>query len=345
MLIGDKIVVMKRIVVIGGGTGTYTVLRGLKKYPDLEIGAIVTMADDGGSNKVLRDEFGLLPTSGIRQCMVALSENEGILRKLFAYRYYQGTGIAGMTFGNLFMAAAADVMGGQREGIKETAKLLDVKGQILPVSYDNVSLLATYADGTEVLGEHLIDEGKRGRGRIVEFRTIPKTQIDPEAKKAILGADLIVLGPGDLYTNTIANLVVGGVVEAIVKSYARLVFVINVMTKKGESTGYRASDYLSDLGKYLPLARLNYVVLNTDLSIDRNVMMKYKKEGAEWVADDLGSSEIINLKFSNSPINYKVIREKLLAKGKIEHEKGDKMVRSMVRHDSDKLARVITSLV
>ncbi|MCQ3945023.1 MAG: hypothetical protein DPW11_04600, partial [bacterium] len=145
---------MKRIVVIGGGTGTYTVLRGLKKYHDIDISAVVTMSDDGGSNKVLRDEFGLLPTSGVRQCMVALSENEGLLRKLFSYRYYQGVGISGMTFGNLFMAAVSDITGSQREAIKQTAQLLDVRGKILPVSYETVSLLATYADGTEVLGEH-----------------------------------------------------------------------------------------------------------------------------------------------------------------------------------------------
>jgi len=330
---------MKKVVVIGGGTGTYTILRGLRKYtggktPPLQISAIVTMADDGGSNKVLRDEFGLLPTSGIRQCMVALSHKEGILRKLFAYRYYQGRGIAGMTFGNLFMAAASDVMGGQREGIKETAKLLDVKGQILPVSYDKVSLLATYADGTEVLGEHLIDEGKRGKGRIVEFRTVPKTTVDPEAKKAIEEADLIVLGPGDLYTNTVANLVVGGVAEAIVKSYARLVFVMNVMTKKGESTGYLASDYLADVAQYLPKERINYVILNTEQTIEAQVERAYKKEGSEWVVDDLGERT-----------EYVVIREKLLARGRVAKEKGDKMVRSMVRHDSDNLARVIVGLV
>ncbi|KKU20635.1 MAG: hypothetical protein UX32_C0019G0011 [Microgenomates group bacterium GW2011_GWF1_46_12] len=269
----------KKIVVIGGGTGTYTVLRGLKKYNDLEISAIVTMADDGGSNKVLRDEFGLLPTSGVRQCMVALSANEGILRKLFSYRYYQGVGISGMTFGNLFMAAVSDVLGDQRGAIKETAKLLDVRGKILPISYDKVSLLATYTDGTEILGEHLIDlgQGKVGKQRIKHFRTIPKTRIDSEAKRAIAEADMIVLGPGDLYTNTMANLVVTGTVEAIVKSQARVVFVMNVMTKKGESYGYGAQDFLIDLGKYLPLSRVNYVVVNTDQTIEKAVAKAYAR--------------------------------------------------------------------
>lgn len=334
--------VMKNVVVIGGGTGTYTVLMGLKKYSDLKISAVVTMADDGGSNKVLRDEFGLLPTSGVRQCMVALSENEGLLRQLFSYRYYQGVGISGMTFGNLFMAAVSDIVGGQRQAIKKTAELLDVRGEILPVSYEPVSLLATYEDGTEVLGEHLIDiAGERiGKQWIKSFRTIPETTIDPEVERAIAEADLIVLGPGDLYTNTVANLVVSGVAQAIEKSYAKLVFVMNVMTKKGESYNYKASDFLEDLGKYLPLSRLNYVIVNTDHVIDPKVEKAYKKEGAEWVADDLTSVEC--KVYSD---NLKIVREKLLAKGKVKVEKGDTLARSMVRHDPERLARVLVDLL
>lgn len=327
---------------IGGGTGTFTVLMGLKKYSDLQISAVVTMADDGGSNKVLRDEFGLLPTSGIRQCMVALSENEGLLRQLFSYRYYQGVGISGMTFGNLFMAAVSDIVGSQREAIKKTAELLDVRGEILPVSYDTVSLLATYEDGAEVLGEHLIDiAGERtGRQRIKSFRTIPATMIDPEVERAIAEADLIVLGPGDLYTNTVANLVVNGMAAAIEKSYAKLAFVMNVMTKKGESYNYKASDFLEDLGKYLALSRLNYVIVNTDHTIDPKVEKAYKKEGSEWVADDLRSFQT-----SISNLQFTTIEEKLLAKGKIKVEKGDTLARSMVRHDPERLAKVLYDLV
>jgi uncharacterized cofD-like protein len=325
----------KKVVVIGGGTGTYTVLRGLKTYKHLDISAIVTMADDGGSNKVLRDEFGLLPTSGVRQCLVALSENEGLLRQLFSYRYYQGVGIAGMTFGNLFMAAVSDILGDQRKAIKETAELLSVVGHILPVSYDKVSLLATYADGTEVLGEHLIDRADShvGKQRVKELRTVPVTKIDSEAKKAILEAHLLVLGPGDLYTNTIANLVVPGVVEAIMQSKARVVFVMNLMTKMGESYGYRASMFLEDVGKYLPLSRLNYVVLNTDLPSNKKLLSFYKQEQAVVVEDDLTDG------------GYRVLREKLLSHAKVVLEPGDAMVRSTVRHDSKKLAKVLTSLL
>ncbi|MEI6690844.1 MAG: gluconeogenesis factor YvcK family protein [bacterium] len=327
---------MKKVVVIGGGTGTYTVLKGLRQYEELQLSAVVTMADDGGSNKVLRDEFGMLPTSGLRQCMVALSSNEGLLRELFAYRYYHGVGISGMTFGNLFMAAATDVLGDERKAIKETAKLLGVRGKILPVSYDTVSLLATYEDGTEVLGEHLIDlAGKRvGDMRITNLRTIPETVIDHEAKEAIEQADLIVIGPGDLYTNTIANLVVRGVSEAIAASCGKVVFVVNLMTKRGESAGYSASDYLKDLGKYMPLSRLNWVIVNEDKDVESSILRKYAKEGAGLVKDDLGN---------NTP--YQVVKTSLLAKGKVEKEKGDSVVRSMARHDAQKLAKVIFDLM
>ena len=149
-----------------------------------------------------------------------------------------------------------------------------------------------------------------------------------------------MLGPGDLYTNTVANLVISGVVEAINNSYAKLAFVMNVMTKSGESYGYKASDYLADLGKYLPLTRLTHVIVNTDRTIDPKVAKAYHKEGAEWVEDDLEGVEV-----KGERLKFEVIREKLLAKGKVKKEKGDTLTRSMVRHDSDKLAKVLIDLL
>jgi len=151
----------KKIVVFGGGTGTYTVLSGLKKYKNLDISVVVSMMDDGGSNRVIRDEFGLLPTSDLRQCIVALASDNSdkILRKLFTYRYSLGTGISGMTFGNLFMAALTDIYhGNQKKAIEETCELLGVAGKIIPVTFDNTNLVAMYENGRQVLGEHFIDE-------------------------------------------------------------------------------------------------------------------------------------------------------------------------------------------
>jgi len=326
-----------KIVVIGGGTGTFTLLTGLKNYPDLDISVIVTMADDGGSNKVLRDEFGLLPTSGIRQAIIALSKDTTLLRRLFEYRFYQGTGISGMTFGNLFLAAVSDILGSQKDAIAETCELLGVKGHILPVSYDNTSLVATYQDGTEVLGEHYIDisNPKVAKQRILNLRSIPKIKIDDDAKQAILKADLIVLGPGDLYTNTIANLIVSGVSSAIESSMAKVVFVMNLMSRAGETYDYKASDFLSDLSKYLNADRLDYVIQNIETSHSPVVLKKYAQEGSAPVEDDL--KDIWN--------HAKVVRARMRASHKPNLVKGDTVSRSMVRHDPELLAKNIYKLL
>lgn len=326
----------KKIVAIGGGTGTFTLLKGLREYSDLDISAIVTMADDGGSNKVLRDEFGLLPTSGIRQSIVALARDESLLRQLFSYRYYQGTGISGMTFGNLFMAALADILKDQKKAIQETCKLLGVQGSVLPVSYENTSLVAKYQDGTEVLGEHYIDlsSPKVAKQRIVSLRTIPQVQLDADAREAILSADLLILGPGDLYTNTVANLVVGGMREAIEASSAKIVFVMNLMTRLGESYAYKASDFLADIGEYLNPDTLDFVLVNTDLELSPLVLKKYESEGSVLVEDDLGDLWH----------HAKIVRSPLLSHLKPKKQKGDGLTRSMVRHDPSLLAQAIHEL-
>ncbi|KKU46975.1 MAG: hypothetical protein UX62_C0002G0030 [Microgenomates group bacterium GW2011_GWA2_46_7] len=326
----------RKIVAVGGGTGTFTLLTGLRDYSDLDITAIVTMADDGGSNKILRDEFGLLPTSGIRQSIIALAKDTTLLRQLFSYRYYQGTGISGMTFGNLFMAALSDILGSQKQAILETSKLLGVRGTILPISYENTSLVATYQDGTEVLGEHHIDlsNPKVAKQRIVNLRTIPQITLDQDAKTAIEQADLIVLGPGDLYTNTIANLVVKGVAEAITASYAKVIFVMNLMNRAGETYGYHASDFLSDLALYLPPDRLDYILLSSNTTLSPLLLKKYAQEGSAIVVDDL----------SNTYHRARLIRTPLLSHSHPPQEKGDKLIRSMVRHDPSLLAKAIYEL-
>ncbi len=324
-------------MVIGGGTGTYTVLSGLRGKP-LDVTALLTMVDDGGSNRILRDEFGLLPTSGIRLAMVALAKEQTLLRDLFLYRFHQGTGIAGMTFGNLFLAAVSDVVGSQREAIIKTCQLLGVGGQIFPISWDDVQLVAKYEGGHEVIGEHRIDEPHHdGTLRITKLSTIPKAKISPEARKAILCADLIVLGPGDFYTNTVANLVVSGVTEALKKSKAKIVFVCNLMTKYGEAYNYKVSDYLLDLDRYLSLSRLNMVLINSDLHYPILAVQKYQKEKSIPVVDDLKQVSL--------PSEIKIIRKALLSRKEIKPEKGDTLRRSIIRHDSEKLAKALLSLL
>lgn len=328
---------MKKIVVIGGGTGTYTVLKGLKKYP-VELAAIISMTDSGGSNRVIRDEFGLLPTSDLRQCIVALaSENSnGLIRELFTYRYSHGTGIAGMSFGNLFMAALTDIYSSQEKALRETCKLLQVKGKILPVTYGKTNLVARYENGMQVLGEHYIDEPDEelGKMKIVELEVFPRAKANKEALKAIKNADLIVFGPGDLYTSILSNIVVDGIAEAICKSKAKKLFVMNLMTKLGQTNNFKASDHIAEFEKYVGENALDYCLVNKTTKYSKNLLEKYKEEHAKPVMDDLKNSK-----------GMKVIRKNMMASEIYTKHKSDKLTRSLIRHDSEKLAREIYKLV
>lgn len=333
----------KKVVVIGGGTGTFTVLLGLKKFSNLELSVIVSMMDSGGSNRIIRDEFGLLPTSDLRQCLVALSsEKPGeIVRKLFTYRFNQGTGIAGMTFGNLFMAALTDIYGSQEVAIQKTSEFLDVQGNIIPVTYDNAQLVARYANGRQVLGEHLIDEPTDNENnglRIVELDTIPKARANKKAIEEIKAADLIILGPGDLYTSILPNLVVEGIPDAINKSKAKVLYIMNLVTKFNETNGFKASDFIHEIEKYTKAGRVNICLLHKDGDFPKEVIKRYKEENAFPVLDDLpiGRQDLHG---------FQVVRKNLVADTIFEKDKADKLHRSLLRHDSDKLARLIVALI
>lgn len=328
---------MKKVVVIGGGTGTYTALQALRKNEDYDITALLTMVDDGGSNKVLRDEFGLLPTSGVRLAMVALSSKPSLLRELFLYRFHQGQGISGMTFGNLFLAAVTDIVGSQEKAIEQTSEILKVKGKVLPISSEDVRLVAEYENGLEVVGEHAIDEPEHdGKLRITKLTTRPTATITDRARQAILEADTIIIGPGDFYTNTIANLIVEGVVDAVNQSKSQVIFIMNLMTKYGEAYNFKASTYLDDLKKYMPLERVNTILVNNDTSYSPEILEKYKEENSIPVEDDL----------DNFPLgDTKVVRADILSDKIIEPDKGDTIKRSIIRHDPEKLAKALASII
>lgn len=330
----------KKAVVIGGGTGTYTTLLGLKRY-SLDISVIVSMTDSGGSNRVIRDEFGLLPTSDIRQAMVALADekSDDLLRKLFTYRYTQGTGISGMTFGNLFMIALTDILGSQENAINDTCRLLNVKGKIIPVTLDVGHLVARYDNGRQILGEHQIDEPTQsiGEHRIVDLEIFPKVKANPAAIQAISEAGLIILAPGDLYTSLLANLVVPGISKALAKSKAKKIYIINLMTKFGQTNNFTASDHLFELYKYLSGGVVDYCLISKTLKLNSSIIKRYREEKAQIVVDDLDD-------FSQSP-KPKFIRADLVSKHIFERTQTDKLIRSLIRHDPDKLAKAIISLI
>jgi len=325
----------KNIVVIGGGTGTFVVLKGLKHTPH-HLSAIVAMSDSGGSNKRIRDEFGLLPTSDIRQCLVALSNENGeagLLRKLFMYRFEKGEGISGMTFGNLFMAALADILGSQAEAIRQTASVLRIHGQVIPVTLSDTNLFAEYENGEVLSEEHLIDEPPHdGTVKITNVYLKPAATANPEAVAAIHAADLIVIGPGDLYTSLVPNLLVDGISDAISASRGKKVYVLNLMTKFGQTHNFAASDHLRVIKEFVG-NHIDAVIVNS-APLPQAALDVYAKYHEAPVVDNLELTK-----------GTQILREDIAGRRITTKSKSDALVRSLIRHDSAKLARVLMSLL
>jgi uncharacterized cofD-like protein len=313
----------KKIVVIGGGTGVFTVLVGLKKYFN-DLTAIVTMADDGGSTGILREEFGILPPGDIRRALIALSASDNkILSTLFNYRFREGSGLSGHSFGNLMIAALERITGNFHDAIEEAGKILAVRGRVLPVTLGKTSLMAELENGKIVKGEENIDVPKHdGHLRIKRIWLHPAVSVNPNAKEAILSADAIILGPGDLYTSLIPNLLVKGVRESIRRSKAKKIYFVNLMTKFGETNGFRASDFVSVVEKYLGKGILDYAVANKTRPSPMRIR-PYIKERAEFV-----DPESLNLTGKTMPILANLIRNY-----------------GFVRHDPEKLAQIVKMLV
>jgi uncharacterized cofD-like protein len=277
-----------RLVAIGGGTGLSTVLRGLKQYTT-NLTAIVTVTDDGGSSGRLRTELGVLPPGDIRNCLVALADSESMMAELFQYRFREGDGLVGHSFGNLFIAAMCGIAGDFDRAIRESSRVLAIKGRVLPSTLANVSLEATLADGTVVAGETHIS---RSPQPIRRLRLVPaQCQALPEAVEAILAADLVILGPGSLYTSIMPNLLVPGIAEAIERSRAAKVFVCNIMTQPGETTGMTASDHALAVVEMTQRRLFDRVIVNTG-RVSR-LLGQYERDGAFPVAPDIETLEAL----------------------------------------------------
>lgn len=279
---------MQKIVVIGGGTGSYNVLRGLKRYTD-ELTAIVTMFDSGGSTGILRDEFGVLPPGDVRRCLLALSDEKKqnkLLRDLFTYRFDKGGGLSGHSFGNLFLTALKDVTGSDIEAIEAASSILNIKGKVLPVTLDKTNLSAELEDGTIIHSETNIDIPKHdGKLRIKRIFLDNQVSVYPEVLDAIKDADKIVIGPGDLYTSILPNLLVSGVSEALRFSKAKKIYVCNLMTKFGETHDFKASDFVKSIIQHLGEDVLDYAICNVRKGSE-DITDRYAKEKAYPVVVD-----------------------------------------------------------
>ncbi|NGP45327.1 YvcK family protein [Bacillaceae bacterium SIJ1] len=270
-----------RIVAIGGGTGLSVMLRGLKNY-DVDLTAIVTVADDGGSSGKLRDELNIPPPGDIRNVIAAMSEVEPLIEELFQHRF-QGSSLSGHALGNLLLAAMTSLTGDFTTAISEMGKVLKVKGKILPACNECVTLHAVMTDGTTVSGESSITKaGKRIHRLYYHQENVTPV---PEALDAIHEADLIVIGPGSLYTSIMPNLIVPGIAEAIEQTTAQKVYVCNVMTQLGETTGYSAADHLRAIYDHLGSHSIDTVIVNEEM-IPYETLRKYAEEDAEPVQFD-----------------------------------------------------------
>lgn len=317
------------IVVIGGGTGSTVVLEGLKKYRELHLSVIVGMMDDGGSNASVRDEFGLLPLSDVRKSILALSEDNesNYLRELLTYRFAEGENMRGHTLGNLLMIAMSDILGSEIEAIDTLSQMFGVRGKVIPVTLDDVRLVAEYDDGTKIVGEHYIDEPEKDIN-IVKFYLDKKAVAYPKAIQAIKEADYIILGPGDLYTTLLPNLLVDGIGKTIKESHAKIIYISNLMTKIGQTRHKSVKEITEVIEGYIGRS-LNYVLLNNG-RIPKEAFQRYIADGENLIKDDIEDCK-----------DCTILRKDLIANDDIKKEKGDALKRSLVRHDSQKLGKAL----
>ncbi|MBP9690867.1 YvcK family protein [Candidatus Woesebacteria bacterium] len=322
---------MKKVTVIGGGTGTFVVLSGLKQY-DLDLGAIVTMMDSGGSTGRLRDQLGVLPPGDVRQCMVALSDATDLWRKLFLYRFENGD-LKGHNFGNIFISALEKVCDDYDTVLETASTILNTKGPVMPVTFEKAHLCVEYENGTVLKGESVIDEDNPETARIKRAYIEPQVAVNPDAVKRIQESDFIIIGPGDLYTSIVPVFLVDHLKEELTRSKAQVIYNLNLMTKLGQTTGYEAIDHIRDLEKYIGRCP-EYVVTNTG-EIPQAVLEWYDKHDERPVLNNLRAN------------GYKgtIIEEDIINRSHIEKSSADTLTRSVLRHDSDKLATILFDII
>lgn len=319
----------KNVVTIGGGTGTFAVLSSLRNIPGLSLSAVVTTADDGGSTGHLRDAYGFLPAGDARQALVALAEDGDVLRDLFAYRFTKSD-LAGHSLGNLFITALTDLLGSDQAGLEEASKILRVSGTVIPATDTSSTIIATLTDGSIVRNEHEIDKQIKERSRIASLALETQTPLAAKAKEAIEKADVIIVGPGDLYTSSIAALLPEGMKEAIAASNARLVYVANLFTKMGQTDEYSLGDHVKEIGAYT--GKVPDHILVHQGEFPEEVLSWYAKEGEYPVEDDLVTDP-------------RVIRASLASVNIVPPLPNDPIRRSLMRHDPVLLAEALRPLL
>ena len=319
-----------RVVAVGGGTGLSSLLRGLKQLT-ANVTAVVTVMDDGGSSGRLRHELNILPPGDIRNCLIALAEDESQISQLFNHRFHGGT-LQGHSLGNLVIAGLQEMTGSFDRAIEEMSTLLNTRGQVLPATLEHAELVAELEDGRLIQGESRIPQAS-SRVRHIQLSR-PNVPAYPKVLEEIRQADLVILGPGSLFTSVIPNLLVAGIREAIERSPAKKFYIMNLMTQPGETTGFTARDHLRALGDYLDLRSLDFVVLNKQ-PVPEGLLAQYAQEGSVPVADDLTEP---------NEWGITVIRADLLEIVTLPRWPSDTRAPT-VKHNAKELARVIAACV
>lgn len=315
-----------KIVALGGGTGLSTMLRGLKKWTQ-NITAIVTVSDNGGNSGLLREEMNMLPPGDIRNCLVALANTEPTMKKLLQYRFKDGA-LSGQNFGNLFLAALSEISGSFEEAVRVSEKVLAITGRVVPVTLERVHLKAYFNDGKRVVGEiQIVAYSKKTRAKIENIILQPANpEPTPDALEAIENADAIILGPGSLYTSIIPNLLVHDIPMAIQKAKAKVIYISNIMTQPGETIGFGVYDHVRELENYLGKGVIDAIIINSE-EIPRDWLEMYLEDGADMIGFEYLDFKDENVKIIKAPIIRKNEEKKV------------------IRHDSDKLAKVIIDLI
>ena len=310
-----------RIVTIGGGTGLSVLLSGLKNYTS-NISAVVTVADNGGSSGRLRQQFDVLPPGDIRNCLVALADAPTLMRDLFQFRFDGNSEFSGHSFGNLFLTVMTRLTGDFEKAIKETSKVLALRGQVIPSTLGDVTLVAHYTDGSTVIGEEQIPQARKQINRVSLTPVQPLAT--PDALKAIKEAQIIVLGPGSLYTSIIPNLLINEITQEIAKSEAVKVYVCNVMTQPGETDGYSVSDHIKALLAHSHGKIIDYCVVNNG-EVPSEILKRYSRDNSHLVVNDRKKIENLGVR--------------------IVEEDFSMITDGVIRHDPEKLAKIILSFI
>lgn len=328
---------IQKIVTVGGGTGSFTLLSGLKKYP-VQLSAVVSMADDGGSTGVLRDELGVLPPGDVRQCLVALSESSENMRKLMNYRFEEGS-LRGHSFGNLFLSALEKISGGFSQGVEEAMRILKVVGEVIPVTDQDIRLVIHLGTGRILEGEDQINKCDFQRYGVKEVTFSTQVSANAKALKRVARADAIVIGPGNHYCSILPNVAVKDFAQAIRESRGKVVYVCNLTNKKGHTSGWDVDDYVDSLEHYIGRGRVDYVIYN---------VKKPRRDAIEEYERSEGRNSLVVFRREKNPKRtYRLVNAYVASDVSPHYPQADTLAqsRALIRHDSTKLAQAILFLL